>query len=119
MKRSISITEQELKKLGYDVVPFFLTHDVWNSARDYMQAFMANGYTPQVFKDMLDSCEDVMPNVKTQIGRYNQGSWSKFFSTWFSEIRGQGRIAHNFKSSSRFDDKKFEQLLKRRDAFAH
>ena len=112
------MTESELKNLGYEVVPFFLTHDVWNQARDYMQTFQANGVTPEVFKDMLDSGEDVMPEITAEMKRYKQSSWSKFFTTWFDEQRGQGRRALNFRAASVVSDKKFEQVLKRREQFA-
>ena len=34
-KRAIKKSEQKLRELGYLVVPFFLTDEVWQQARDY------------------------------------------------------------------------------------
>ena len=43
VKRAMAETEQTLKQLGYKVVPFFLTNEVWDNARDYMMAILATG----------------------------------------------------------------------------
>jgi Asp-tRNA(Asn)/Glu-tRNA(Gln) amidotransferase A subunit family amidase len=42
VKRAIAMTEKALKNLGFTVVPFFLTQDVWNSARDFAQSLQTN-----------------------------------------------------------------------------
>lgn len=53
VKRAMAITEKALVGLGYQVVPFFLTEEVWNQARDYMQAYLANGFSKTMFKEMV------------------------------------------------------------------
>ena len=43
-KRAIKITENKLRELGYLVVPFFLTDEVWQQARDFQMLIMGNSY---------------------------------------------------------------------------
>jgi hypothetical protein len=44
VKRAIKQTERALKDMGYYVVPFFLTDEVWEQGRKYMNAIVANGF---------------------------------------------------------------------------
>lgn len=57
VKRAIKQTERALKDMGYKVVPFFLTDEVWAQARQYMNAIVANGYTDKIIKDLNIECE--------------------------------------------------------------
>lgn len=50
-KRAMYLMEMTLRKLGFEVVPFFLTDDVWQQGRDFMHAIQANGVTPKIMKD--------------------------------------------------------------------
>jgi hypothetical protein len=52
VKRAIKQTERALKDMGYYVVPFFLTDEVWAQARQYMNAIVANGYTDKIITDL-------------------------------------------------------------------
>jgi hypothetical protein len=36
VKRAIFLAENACKSLGFEIVPFFLTDDVWDTARDYI-----------------------------------------------------------------------------------
>jgi hypothetical protein len=43
--------------MGYYVVPFFLTDEVWEQGRIYMNAIIANGFTKGLIKDLEIECE--------------------------------------------------------------
>jgi hypothetical protein len=51
MKRAMKETERRLREMGYEVVPFFLTDDVWNQGRDFMFCSLANGIIPEAYKE--------------------------------------------------------------------
>ena len=58
-KRAIKITEQKLRELGYLVVPFFLTDEVWQQARDFHMLLMANTYLKNLFTEAENECESL------------------------------------------------------------
>ena len=62
VKRAMKITKQALKDLGYNVVPFFLTDEVWDNARDLIASMMANGTCPGIFEEMQNESETI-PDV--------------------------------------------------------
>ena len=43
-------TEQALRELGYNVVPFFFTDEVWDVGRDLAMSMAANG----LISDLMD-----------------------------------------------------------------
>ena len=43
--------------MGYYVVPFFLTDEVWEQGRNYMNAIIANGFTEKMLKELDNACE--------------------------------------------------------------
>ena len=52
VKRAINIVKKGLREMGYNVVPFFLTDEVWDNARDLMAAMTANGICPGIFEEI-------------------------------------------------------------------
>ena len=58
-KRAIKITELKLRELGYLVVPFFLTDEVWQQARDFQMLLMANSYLKNLFTEAENECESL------------------------------------------------------------
>lgn len=53
-RRAVKETERALKTIGYNVVPFFLTNEVWDQARDYIMSMLSNGICPELFSQMED-----------------------------------------------------------------
>ena len=66
-KRAMKQTERALKELGYQVVPFFLTDEVWEQSRDLMNAVLANATMPGMINDIKENNEDVPPHVGQMI----------------------------------------------------
>ena len=63
MKRAMKETERRLRELGYEVVPFFLTDDVWDQGRDFLFSSLANGVLPEAMKEANDRCESFSLNL--------------------------------------------------------
>ena len=84
--------------MGYYVVPFFLTDEVWDQARTYMNAIIANGFTVSMLKDLEIECET------HQVKKLNTNRL--FFS---------GRPDKNEIGFEEMSAKNFEKLLKKRD----
>lgn len=64
VKRAIESTEAAVKQLGFNIVPFFLTQDVWDSARDFIQSMRANFHEKELRQIMKDSCEPVVEELQ-------------------------------------------------------
>ena len=63
MKRAMKETERRLREMGYEVVPFFLTDDVWNQGRDFMFSSLRNGIIPESFTEATNECETIGLNI--------------------------------------------------------
>jgi hypothetical protein len=98
VKRAIKQTERSLKDMGYYVVPFFLTDEVWAQARQYMNAIVANGFLDKILKDLEIECES--HQIRKPHGQ-----------RWFV----RGREEQSEIGFQKMSPKEFEMLLKKRD----
>ena len=57
-------TKKALKELGYNVIPFFLTDEVWDNARDLVASMTANGIFPGILEDIENEAETLQDNLK-------------------------------------------------------
>ena len=96
MKRAMKETERRLRELGYEVVPFFLTDDVWNQGRDFMFSSIANGIIPEAFKEANSSCETIQLNIWPINFLLQIGSITRFFVDFIMKyFLGLGRASKN------------------------
>ena len=54
VRRAVKETEKALRQLGYNVVPFFLTDEVWDLGRELEMAITANG----IISDLMEEVKD-------------------------------------------------------------
>ena len=54
VRRAVKETEKALRELGYNVVPFFLTDEVWDLGRELEMAITANG----IISDLMEEVKD-------------------------------------------------------------
>ena len=54
VRRAVKETERALRELGYNVVPFFLTDEVWDLGRELEMAITANG----IISDLMEEVKD-------------------------------------------------------------
>ena len=96
MQRAMKETDRKLRQLGYDVVPFFLTDDVWDQQRDFMFACLANGIVKDAFKDSDDACESLVLNIWPINFLLGTGGVTRFFVNGLMKyFLGLGRAAKN------------------------
>ena len=67
------LTEMALRKQGYEVVPFFLTDDVWQQGRDLMNSIQANGVTPSIIRDAERNYESLPANKNGYFSKFGRG----------------------------------------------
>ena len=59
VRRAIKETEKALRELGYNVVPFFLTDEVWDLGRELEMAMTANGIISDLMEEVKDECDSI------------------------------------------------------------
>ena len=115
VKRAISLTEEACKKLGFEVVPFFLTDEVWNTARDYIQWLRSNFTNQELFAELEESCEKVLEPLNTDIDRFKRSFALAIASQWKHKAMGKHRQARNEKLIYKNDNS--QQAVRRIEHF--
>jgi len=89
VRRAMKETERSLKELGYLVVPYFLTDEVWKQGMDLMMSLVANGYLSQLLSDIDDECETLSPSLGSLSHHYKLGKVSKAMNSLiYSHVLG-------------------------------
>lgn len=118
VKRSIAITEKALRTRGFQVVPFFLTDEVWAEARDLMNAIQANKILPEMFSDLQASCEVLNDSIQAQIDKLSYGFVTRLLRDFTLKVTGQRRMAANDRGFTRLSKAQFEDVIQRKEEFA-
>jgi Asp-tRNA(Asn)/Glu-tRNA(Gln) amidotransferase A subunit family amidase len=95
--RALSETEANLRQLGYEIVPFILTKEVWDQARDIAVAAFVNGY-PGVVEELKESCEELTKDIEQKLMIQEMGVCKRWLLDKMLRIAGQERIAHTLTS---------------------
>eukprot|EP00356_Strombidium_inclinatum_P009668 CAMPEP_0170507964 /NCGR_PEP_ID=MMETSP0208-20121228/60730_1 /TAXON_ID=197538 /ORGANISM="Strombidium inclinatum, Strain S3" /LENGTH=125 /DNA_ID=CAMNT_0010790537 /DNA_START=132 /DNA_END=506 /DNA_ORIENTATION=+ len=119
MKRAMKETERHLRELGYKVVPFFLTDEVWDQGRDYMNAALCNGFLEGVVRDMSSEGETLMDNSKMAKLVAGLGPVMRKILDFTLSLANRGRVAKSIKMLRIMSDRKFEEVLKKRQEFVY
>jgi len=120
VKRAMKMTEKAFTDLGYECVPFFLTKEVWDEARDLCFGLVANGPAPSAFKELMDSCEVQTDFVKEWSIVYQAGTLMRWFlDKVLLPCTNKKRNAHHIRNMRVMKPKDVERLCKRRDYFIY
>lgn len=52
VKRAMKLSEDSLKELGYEVVPFVISKEMWKEFREIFMSLIANGPSKNIMKDI-------------------------------------------------------------------
>ena len=118
VKRAMYQTEMTLRKQGYDVVPFFLTDEVWEQARDFMAAMEANGNASLILSDAHSNYENLTGHLADVQNELEGG----FFRTFASRVKNlivRSRQTTNNKLLKKVEEKKFTKLLRQKQVFCN
>lgn len=111
-------TERRLREMGYEVVPFFLTDDVWNQGREFMFCSMANGIIPEAYKEANQNCESFGLNIWPINFLLQIGSITRFFVDFVMKyFLGLGRASKNCQGFKVLSPQEFEKVMKRKREF--
>jgi hypothetical protein len=91
VKRAIAITEKALVNLGFTLVPFFLTQDVWDSAREFSQCLKTNCLHDQLLELLTESGEKPIGEIEQLMNDAKRGSLSHLLNQTWLKITGQRR----------------------------
>lgn len=78
VKRAIAMTEKALLNLGFSIVPFFLTQDVWNSAREFAQCLQTNCLYDQLIEELKSSGERPLNEIHQLIKASQRGTLTHY-----------------------------------------
>ena len=113
-------TERYLKEIGYKVVPYFLTDEVWDQGRDYMNAVLSNGYLEGVLRDVSTDGETLMENSKlAKMVFYTSPAMRKGLDFAMKYLMNRGRVAKSLKMFRKMSDREYELILKKREEFVY
>jgi len=119
-KRAMKETERHLKELGYKVVPFFLTDEVWDQGRDYMYAVLSNGYLDGTIRDLESEGETLMENSKLAVALFKSGPIARGLINFaLKYLMNRGRVQKATRMFRKMSEREYEQVLKKRHDFIH
>jgi hypothetical protein len=79
VKRAMKIAEKAARDLGYDVVEFSYSQDVWRWSMDYQVGLLSNGDVPMMIDEVNGAGESWLPAMKKNADLLKMGSLMRWF----------------------------------------
>ena len=109
VKRALKMTEQALKEMGYEVVPFLITADEWRNYRDLLVGMFANGSALRQAYDLINSGETILPPLMKNITILKAGVFKRWIIDFaLKYILNSRRLFENLNKGRQMDKLDFE-----------
>ena len=115
----MKLTEQALKDLGYEVVPFVLPEETWEKGRNFLIGMLSNGAAPNMLKDFLKEGEALLKPMAGNASILLSGCIKRFFIDTFLKLSNRGRMLKMLQFARIMSPEKFEVFLKERYIFCY